>query len=223
MPTLIKIGGSLTPDAALKIYRFLKNSKIKEQIFFFPGGGLFADLIRKYRKEVSLGDFTTHRMALAALEQNAFLLSDVCQCPCLTRTLEIQKNKVSPVVIAPYRLLTEKWPFRGYNLNIDIFSSDSSALYLAHLLKARLIIATDVDGVCLKDPRVFKKNAKILPTLSAHDLKKIKRGGPLDETVASLMIKYKLNTWVVNGRHPHRILEIIRYNSVSKGTFIRYA
>jgi len=191
MPTLIKIGGSLTPDSALKIHRLLKNSKTKEKIFFFPGGGLFADLIRKYRKEVALRDFTTHKMALAALDQNAFLLADVFQCPCLTRISEIKKNKDSLVVIAPYRLLTEKWPFAGYNLNIDVFSSDSSALYLAHLLKARFVIATDVDGIFLKDPVVFKKDLKLLPILSAQDLKKIKRGGPLDETVADLMIKYK--------------------------------
>jgi aspartokinase-like uncharacterized kinase len=223
MSTLIKIGGSLTPNAALEIFHLLKKFKTKEKIFFFPGGGLFADLIRTYRKEAALRDFTTHRMALAALEQNAFLLSDICQCRCLTRLSQIKKNKVSPVVIAPYQLLTQKWPFSGYNLNIDVFSSDSSALYLAHLLKARCIIATDVDGVCLKDPKTSKKNFKLLPTLSAQDLKKIKRGGPLDETVARLMIKYKLNIWVVNGKYPQRILEIIRYNSVSKGTFVRYA
>ena len=224
MAILIKIGGSLIPSSVLRIYNTVRKAldQSSEKIFFFPGGGAFADLIRKYRKSISLSDQAMHAMALASLDQNAFLMADICQCACLTSFSEIEKAKKFPAVIAPYRLLTNPSPFLGYNLDIDIFSSDSSALYLAALLKAKFIIATDVDGVYEKDPKRNKGRTKLFRQMDARKLGRIKRGGPLDATLPSMMKKFKINLWVVNGKHPERILQIIQNDSSVKGTFIRF-
>lgn len=223
MSYLIKIGGSLIPFRVPAIYKALKKSIRSNRVktFIFPGGGEFADLIRKYRSSLSLGDRTTHKMALACLDQNAYLIADLCQCPCADSLKKIKTAKTYPLVIAPSRILSTPGLFSGYDLNIDTFSSDSSAIYLAHLLKARMIIATDVDGVYPADPRGDKKRTGLLKEISTRELSRIKRGGPLDGTVWKLINKYDIEVWVVNGVYPQRLVDIINKQDTERATLVR--
>lgn len=225
MTYLIKIGGSLIPEYVPAIYNVLKEIRKEHsgKIFLFPGGGEFADLVRKFRKELSLHDETTHKMALACLDQNAYLLADICKCACVRSLEEIKKVRRFPAVIAPYRIITERVPFPGYNLNIDILSSDSSAIYVAYVLKAKMIIATDVDGVYAKDPRLTKRKPKLLRAISSAILRGMKRGGPLDETFPDLIDRYNTEVWVVNGKHPSILAELITNRCVIIGTLIKPA
>ena len=222
MPYLIKIGGSLTPNFVLPIFKTLKQNLIShpDKIFLFPGGGAFADLIRKYRKKVGLRDETTHKMALASLDQNAHMIADICGCPCVVSVKEALVSGCSPVVMAPYRAITEKGPFSGLDLNIDTLSSDSSAIYFAHLLKAGFIIATDVDGVYARGPKSTGKRGKLLKKIKSDDLAMIQGGGPLDGTLPVLIDRYRIKTWVVNGKHPERIIQIINGDLSFTGTLV---
>jgi 5-(aminomethyl)-3-furanmethanol phosphate kinase len=224
MTYLIKIGGSLTPRYILPLYRVLKNNPLfkKQRIFFFPGGGEFADLIRKYRKTISLSDESTHKMALASLDQNAYLIAEICKCPCITRFGDIDKIKNYPAVIAPYRILIEHCPFSGHNLNIDNLSSTSSALYFAHLLKAEFIIATDVDGVFAVDPGRPGKKPSLLREMTSQRLADMPRGGPLDKTVPLLLDRYKIDARVINGKYPERLTRAVQSFNMEVGTVIRF-
>jgi len=218
---LVKIGGSLIPRYIIPLHKELE--KISKScscgVILFPGGGEFADLIREYRKELSLAAETTHKMALASLDQNAYLMADLCKCAIVNTVSKLKSPISHPVIFAPYRFLAGRLPFAGYNLNIDIFSSDSSAFYIAYLLNAKLVIATDVDGVYKKDPRKNKKS-RLLREISADALAKIKGGGPLDETLPGLIDKYKKEVWVVNGKFPGRIKHIIYNHKTTIGTLI---
>ena len=222
MSYLIKIGGSLTPRFVPSIFKTIKRSLISRpnKIFLFPGGGEFADLVRKYRKEVGLCDETTHKMALASLDQNAHMIADMCRCSCVRSVREALAARDFPVVIAPYEILMEHRPFLSHNLNIDILSSDSSAIYLAHLLKAFFVIATDVEGVYERDPKKTKKSGTLLKKIKADALDLIEGGGPLDGTLSVLIDRYRINTWVVNGRNPERLARIIMGSSSVRGTLI---
>ncbi len=222
MSYLVKVGGSLIPFYLPRLCHVLKKSikKSRRKIFLFPGGGEFADLIRKYRKLLSLCDETTHKMALACLDQNAYLIADICKCRCVSSMREIRKVKEFPVIIAPYKFLKEKRPFYGYNLNIDVFSSDSSAAYMAYLLKADLVIATDVAGIYERDPKGARRRPRLLRKIDAGVLQRIKGGGPLDETIPELIDKYKICTWVIDGRYPSRIACLIKNRNLPKGTLI---
>ena len=220
---LVKIGGSLIPDYILRIFQALKGCSAQDchKVYLFPGGGEFADLIRKYRDNYSLSDIATHKMALASLDQNAYLIADICKCQCINSLRGLNRIKKYPVVIAPYSFLIHNNCFLSYDLNIDIFSSDSSAIYVSHLLKAQLIVATDVDGVYKKDPRRENEKQELLRDIRAHILAGIKRGGPLDETLPKLINKYRVLTWVINGKHPERLKRLISDNILNIGTVIR--
>lgn len=220
MNYVIKIGGSLIPDHVKLICNKISKtlSAHSSKIFLFPGGGEFANIIRKYRNSLNLNDLTTHKMALACLDQNAYIIAQLCGCAYSADINKMNSLKGNPIVITPYKFLLSKQPFKQYNLNIDKFSSDSSAAFIAHKLNSHLIIATDVDGVFKSDPK--KKKTMLLKTISSKQLKEINRGGPLDTTFADLISKYKLKAWVVNGKYPSRICGIIKTGKLRTGTFI---
>lgn len=186
----------------------------------FPGGGDFADLVRYFRGKLRLSPEMTHRMALACLDQNAYIISNMSGIKYFTELSRIKSSQHRCVIIAPYRIMTDLYPFSGKNLNIDILSSDSSAIYLAHRLKAEFIIATDVDGVYDKDPKGAGRGAELLPEIDTRHLRKIKGAGPLDVTLPELIDKYCIKTWVVNGRYPSRIADILNCKKNIKATLI---
>jgi len=224
MTYLIKLGGSLFPQGILPLYRALKKLPLRkaQRIFLFPGGGEFADLIRKYRQSASLSDDACHAMALASLDQNAYLIADICKCPCITCLDDIKNAGEYPAVIAPYRIITERRPFTGLSLDIDILSSTSSALYCAHMLKAQCIVATDVDGVFEADPKRSGNNPKLLKKMSSQRLAGMQRGGPLDVTIPLLMDRYKAEVWVINGNYPDRVSQAIVKHRLDVGTVITF-
>ena len=65
---LLKIGGSLSkdPNALEKLCNILSKNQINEPILIIPGGGEFADIVRKYDKVYSLSDDQSHFMAIMA-------------------------------------------------------------------------------------------------------------------------------------------------------------
>lgn len=223
MNYLLKIGGSLTPQYILPLYSALKEvtDLRNDCIFLFPGGGDFADVIRKYRCEINFSDKAAHKMALAALDQNAHLISDICQCPCI-RSLEAAYGiKKGLTVIAPYELMMKALPFSDYDLDIDTLSSTSSAIYWAYRLKAEFIVATDVDGIFDQDPLDATTPVKLFSEISTVELKNIKRGGALDETVPRLLERYGMNARVVNGKVPEQWIGLITGKYPFLGTVIR--
>lgn len=222
MSYLVKIGGSLVPSYArrlcLAIKRYCKRSR--QRVFFFPGGGACADIARKYRTVLALSDETTHKMALACLDHNAHLIAGACGLRCVSSLNQLKRSTSFPVVITPYFLLMKRWPFREYSLDIDIFSSDSSAAYFAHILGTQLAIATDVDGVYQRKPSQKAKQQRLLSVMTPEMLSGIKRGGPLDETIGRLLKTYDLAAWVINGRFPQRFIDLFE-GKRPKGTLIK--
>ena len=95
-------------------------------------------------------------------------------------------------------------------------SSDSIALYISDLLKAKLLIATDVDGIYTHDPS--HDDAKLIKFISAKKLLNFGETS-VDEFLPELLIRNKSNCYIVNGKHPDRVISIIEEKS-SKYTLI---
>jgi len=95
-------------------------------------------------------------------------------------------------------------------------TSDSIAMYIADLLKAKLLIATDVDGIYTHDP--YQDGAKLIKIISAKKLLNFGETS-VDEFLPELLLRYKTNCYVVNGKYPERVISIIEGKS-SKYTLI---
>ena len=89
-------------------------------------------------------------------------------------------------------------------------------MYIADLLKAKLLIATDVDGIYTHDP--CHDGAKLIKFISAKKLLNFGETS-VDEFLPELLLRYKSNCYVVNGKYPERVISIIEGKS-SKYTLI---
>ncbi|AAB98446.1 delta 1-pyrroline-5-carboxylate synthetase [Methanocaldococcus jannaschii DSM 2661] len=198
---IVKIGGSLTYDAkpllkALKNYAKENNKKI----VIIPGGGEFANVVRKIDKALNISNSLSHKLAIKCMDLIGEVYAEIGYIKAYDTLFdlkrEIEKEKIA--ILLPSKIL----------LSTDIaehswaITSDSLSLYIGKLLDVReVIIATDVDGIYDKFP-----GGKLLNIINANDIKGLTS---VDETFPILLKQFKMNAYVVNGRHPERVMDIL--------------
>lgn len=128
---VVKLGGSLM-EHAQKIGDILRNSG--RNITIVPGGGVFADFIRK----LELDDESSHWMAVLAMEQYGYYLHSlgipVTQSP-------LRQSGVN--VLLPYSCLKDEDPLPH---SWDI-TSDTIAAWISDKTKSPLILLKSTGGI----------------------------------------------------------------------------
>ena len=211
MEWVVKIGGSLFPEYSINLAQEL----VGEDVLIICGGGQLANQIREYHHELNFLPTTSHKTAILCMDILGMLLADKVKGAEAVRSLE-EAKKVSdggklPVLI-PSMLLEYLDPLE-HSWRV---TSDSISLYISHLLEAKLLISTDVDGIYTHRPSL--DGAQFIKEISAKKLLNFGETS-LDESFAELLLKYKTSTYVVNGKHPERVLAILNGRS-SINTFI---
>ena len=176
-----------------------------ENCLFVIGGGEFANLIRKYDNEIEFSEDVTHETAIDAMDILAKLLNDKLAFTEISYTIEeaisiSDLNKI-PIMICS-DILKENDPFAH---SWDV-TSDSIAAYIASLLDAKLLIATNVNGIYTKDPSL--SGAELINEIDVNKLLTFDESS-IDLMLPTLLIEYGLNCYVVNGEYPERILSIM--------------
>ena len=176
-----------------------------ENCLFVIGGGEFANLIRKYDNEIEFSEDVTHETAIDAMDILAKLLNDKLAFTDICYTIEeaigiSDLNKI-PIMICS-DILKENEPFAH---SWDV-TSDSIAAYIASLLNAKLLIATNVNGIYTKDPSL--SGAELIKEIDVNKLLTFDESS-IDLMLPTLLIEYGLNCYVVNGEYPERILSIM--------------
>ncbi len=219
MDWVVKIGGSLFPEKAIKlcesILTFNNSLKSPMKIIFICGGGAFANKIRDYNNELHFSDTANHNSAIMCMDIIGTLLSDKVQGLEVAKSIDMVDSLLEqgsfPILI-PSTFIEGLDPFE-HSWRI---TSDSIALYISNLLKAKLLIATDVDGIYTHDP--CYDNAKLIKIISAKKLLNFGETS-VDEFLPELLLRYKSDCYVVNGKYPDRVISIINGKS-SKYTLI---
>lgn len=198
---VVKIGGSLFPNYAIELAKQLKNTNS----VIILGGGEFANLIRKYDGEMKFSEETTHWTAIDCMDIIAKLVNDKVESAKLAYTIDevnnISDEGFTPIFIVSQFLKTED-PFE---CSWDV-TSDSIAAYISHLLNAKLLIVTNVNGIYTQEPEepgstfISKIDAKTLLTFQESSI---------DVMLPSLLLKFGTNCYVVNGKYPERVLSLI--------------
>lgn len=207
MKVILKLGGSLIDSSAeliKAIYDNFAGAEGNTQVIIVPGGGIFADNIRRISEEYSLTEKASHWMAIAAMEQYAHLLEDMTGVPTIEDTNNVNE-KVS--ILLPYKLLkdVDELPHSW-----DV-TSDTIAAWVAQRMNASLIKATDVDGI-FNDEKMIKEMT----------LRELERMGETcaDRMLPTMLIKYGMECVIVNGDHPERVVAAINGKKVI-GTYIK--
>jgi aspartokinase-like uncharacterized kinase len=209
MEAVLKVGGSLAEDPAsiTRLCQQLSALAKVHRIAIVPGGGKFADTIRKVDKIYSLSNTVAHKMAILTMDQYGFLLSSITPDSYVSHSLEeiINSAKGTLPIFLPSKLMFREDPLEH---SWDV-TSDTIAAYIAQLLHAeKLILVTDVDGIFSEDPRKTL-DAKLIAELSAEELLGWNRRTSVDKTLPKMLIEANLDCYVVNGGYPERIKLIL--------------
>ncbi|MGQ9545377.1 MAG: amino acid kinase family protein [Candidatus Bathycorpusculaceae bacterium] len=208
MEAVVKVGGSLVGHPAeLKALCGALSSIAKvHKILIVPGGGAFADVVRRLDETYGLSDTTAHKMAILAMDQFGLFLSDITPNSSICYSLEdaINAGRGLLPILLPSRHIFREDPLE-HSWNV---TSDSVAAYITGALGAeKLVLITDVDGIYTDDP---KKNieARFVGEVKAEQLLIWGIRTSVDKALPKLLLKFKLDCYVVNGMYPERVQAI---------------
>ncbi|WP_148688158.1 hypothetical protein [Methanopyrus sp. SNP6] len=166
------------------------------ELLVVPGGWRFANLVREIYGDEDLSDDAAHWMAIAAMDQTGYLLSDLLDLP----TTE-EPEFGDKLVLLPYRYLRMKDPL-PHSWEV---TSDAISVYVAAEADANLVVfAKDVPGI-LEDP---KCPGSLIRKIDARELKG--NWTALDPVAPRLAEEYDLELRVVHAGNPDNLLRAMR-------------
>jgi aspartokinase-like uncharacterized kinase len=213
--TVVKVGGGLGrgagDDALRALCTALGELGERHTLLVVPGGAWFADAVREADRRFGLRGATSHRMAVLGMEQFGWLLSDLIpgaeRCADLARAGAGRTTVLLPAALA-LDALPASWQV----------TSDSIAAWVAAQVGAeRLVLVKEVDGLYPEWP----PSGEPLARLSVAELADLRPGG-VDEYLPTALDDASFETWVISGRDPRRLVELLERGTTA-GTRIARA
>jgi aspartokinase-like uncharacterized kinase len=154
--TVVKVGGGLSGIAGAldAVAAALASAGRRRRLVVVPGGGPFADSVRRFADGTPLSDDATHWMAMLGMDQYAHVLAERIPAPLVEEpgAIAAAVGQAGVAVLAPYRwmraadVLPHSWDA----------TSDSVAAFVAGALDAeRLVLIKPMEetpGQRLTDP-----------------------------------------------------------------------
>jgi aspartokinase-like uncharacterized kinase len=218
LDAVLKIGGSLSRGDGLDaLCREIRRLGESYRLLVVPGGGAFADEVRRAYERFRLSETAAHCMALCAMDQYGYMLSHLISGSLLTSDLTAagkaaESGRVSILLpsapVLQYSHLPHSWQV----------TSDTISAWVAHNSESgRLVLLKDVDGLMQAAP-TKESSAKLITECAVHQLAK-HRGG-VDGYLSAFLETARLETWVINGLRPERLSELLE-RGYTTGTRIR--
>ena len=189
------LGGSLgaRPASLRRLMEALAAIARRHWLVVVPGGGRFADEVRRADRRFRLADSAAHWMAILAMDQYAHLLAGLAPGSALVRGRgEIVPGRLN--VLAP-----SEWLLRADPLphSWDV-TSDSIAAWIARSLRVRrLMLVKHADGFIAPD---------LSPQARRDALAAL--GDVVDPFFARALAP-DIGCWITEGQRPHRIARLI--------------
>jgi 5-(aminomethyl)-3-furanmethanol phosphate kinase len=219
--TVVKVGGGLARDAgddALQtLCRTIADAGARHPLLLVPGGAGFADVVREHDVRFGLGAATTHRMAILAMDQFGWLLSDLIPgavpCTDLPAARAATARGRTPILLPAALLAADPLPASW------AVTSDSIAAWVAGVAHAaRLVLVKPVDGLY----RDWPADGEPLARLSVGELAELRaagRAGGVDEHLPEALRAAGVEAWVIDGRSPARLVTLLEQGS-TEGTLV---
>ena len=204
MLTVVKVGGGLGRDAGDDALRALcaaiAEAGERHPLLVVPGGAAFADAVREHDRRWSLRPQTAHRMAILAMEQFGWALTDLI--PGAARCADLGPVREGVVsVLLPAALLAERDPLpESWGV-----TSDSIAAWVAAEVGAeRLVLLKPVAGLY----RTWPAEGEPIARLTVDELAALAPAG-VDGHLPEALRAAGVETWVIGGREPARLAELL--------------
>ncbi|MFX0000054.1 MAG: hypothetical protein ACFE9Q_06295 [Candidatus Hodarchaeota archaeon] len=209
---LFKIGGKILEDfdnlnSTISQLRQILKEKLVQKIILIPGGGSFANFIRKVYSELKFTEELAHWMGIISMNYNGIELSKKFpELEVVEDFNELKKSHKNFCLFLPFQFLKEKDKLPH---NWDA-TSDSITLYLAKELGLKeCFLVKDVDGVISDKNQVIKeistsefkkmKNLGKLAKLPPNSEELKERSKPIDSYLLTLINKHKISCIILNG------------------------
>ncbi len=197
---MIKVGGSLgaRPAQLRRLLETLAAAARRHWLVVVPGGGSFADEVRRADRRFALGDSAAHWMAILAMDQYAYLLARLAPGAALVRSRrELSPGRLNVLAPSAWLLRADPLPHSW-----DV-TSDSIAAWVAHALRVRrLMLVKHVDGFIGPDRGPWRMPEHVRRiALEAFS-------GVVDPYFA-WALDPAIGCWLARGHLPHRITRLI--------------
>ena len=205
MTTVVKIGGGLAREAGdtalQELCRAVGEAGARHALLVVPGGAGFADAVRAHERRFGLREATVHRMAILAMDQFGWALSELIPGAVRRSGLGPVPAGVVPVLL-PSALLAERDPLPA---SWDV-TADSIAAWVAGAAgAARLVLVKPVAGLHAAWP----PDGAPVARMTAAELEARRLGGVDAHLPAALRAAGIGETWVIDGRAPGRLAELL--------------
>jgi len=231
---LFKIGGQILEnskniESTISQLTQLYEENILQKILLIPGGGSYANFIRKIDEELMLGDDLAHWMAVYSMNYNGIELNrKYPKLECIEELEKFQDAKKKFCIFLPYTYL-HKYDTLPHSWDV---TSDSIALYIAYKLQLnRCFLIKDVEGIYSNSMELIKK----ITTLQYGELKKsgrlaeiglnqdnLKKSKPIDSYLLTLIDKYKISCILLNGTLQNsRIINYFKNNEMENQVYTK--
>jgi len=199
--TVVKVGGGLGrgagDDALRALCTALGELGERHPLLVVPGGAWFADAVREADRRFALPATTAHRMAVLGMEQLGWLLSELI--PGAVRSTQPRADARGTTVLLPARLALDELPASWQ------VTSDSIAAWVAGQAGAdRLVLVKEVDGLFADWP----PRGDPIARMTVAELARMRPAG-VDEHLPAVLEGVRFETWVINGRDPRRLTELL--------------
>ena len=204
MLTVVKVGGGLGREAGDGALRALCGAiaelGARHPLLVVPGGAAFADAVRAQDERLGLRPRTAHRMAILAMDQFGWALADLIPGAVPRVALEPPRDGVVAVLL-PAALLAERDPLPAS----WAVTSDSIAAWVAGAAgAARLVLLKPVAGLYRSWPPAGAPIAR----LTVDELEALGPAG-VDGHLPAALRAAGVETWVIGGREPARLAELL--------------
>lgn len=203
----MKIGGSLLeyPEKLKLLCSNLVDLSNDFNLVIIPGGGIFAETVRDIYTRFTITEDTAHQMAVLAMNQYGLFLKNLIgdDSQIIEKVDELNncfKNK--RIAIFQVSKIIES---DNYLPKLWSVTSDSIAAYITQIIRAKnLILIKVVDGLSEQGSDTL---------LSQVNVDKLNAGvnkGCIDEYVPTILKNNKMECFIVNGKFPNRVKDILR-------------
>ena len=192
---LLKVGGSLYRYPHLRqLVRAWADLAVNHRLLVLPGGGPFADAVRRADSKFQLSPTAAHWMATLAMDQFAYLLADMAPNVDLIRRLGPGRHG-SLSVLAPSGLLRRLDPLpHSWQVTSDSIAgclADFAGIPLLILLKS-IPGVLDVTG---------SGEQQLIDQANRRELEKYQVVDPYFKQA----LQDRTQCWILDGRQPERL------------------
>ena len=207
LDTVVKVGGSLCcGDGLAELCGELGSLGRRHPVLVVPGGGEFADMVRKSYRQYDLGETAAHCMALLAMDQYGYLLSRFIEGSSLEAEMVSARQTAESGRVAIF--LPSATVIRADPLphSWEVTSDTIAAWTACQLSCRRLVLLKNVDGL-IRSRSSGSVAEEIIDQMTIEQL--ACHSGGVDAYLGRFLNRKQLEAWVIHGLKPGRISELL--------------